>query len=601
MMMLQAAQTLQKAWRHHWRFARTGMIVNTLTQTLKLTGESVKAMTLTDSINLLKNKEVVDRMYIVMTRLLHYAMRRHGDMSFDKAINARVLLTAFMIVYKTEQTMDNVVLEKEANLYKAAVDMVGNFEKITSHYYVDRKKTVVWHDIPASDTANFLRSVSAFLEAFYIWKPYDEQRIVKERMKKTLVRLYQAKTVLRLTDPRMMELFDQKIAAIRQNLSTLCDAKEMEDLSEEKASSLGISQDKSMEEEFVDDMIAGILNKMTHATWTPEQLMHEIMLEGAAFSLWQDSSLLKNDAFWSGLVADLSQTVPNYDKVLNCLSEFRKGIISLAVVSCPCCMEKYQEIARIEKKIKDEKRLSDEDACTTLERMMGLLSIERATAGTELTDFVQQLRMCVEAMQEERMRKANTSVHNLMTEVAPVYGIVYERTKFEKTFAGKTSLDKTMGWLRSAMAPDTTKNTVLEVHTRGVVMLIQQDESDRIVPETWVLDTERLQKLHAEFKAIVQTNIGLLVAPTLLESMTAPTSEVFKRLAARFGQAIMQRVMSETDDRVVRIIPTPMPPALEEKVVLFTQAVRKMATLNRQVYSDYYDCLVTKLRSALPV
>lgn len=571
--MQQAALILQRTWRLHWRFARTSMLVKTLTR--KVNSEQAKSITFNALVEILKDKQVIRKMHQVIARLVPCAMARHHNLDprwMTQGINVKILLSAFLMVHKSK----HVFGDTEEPVQQAAVEFLAKFEEVATSLV----QNGAWVKVPASVSADLLPRLSSFLDKFHTWKQVDSTKL-KQVIKTTLTTMYQTREVLVATDQSKLPEVEAEIERLREKLVVLGGPQELVRVDADEERRL----QKSPMEDYVDDIMMSVMSKQQLKRLNNAQIMHEVLMEGTAFTLLQVGDEAQSDAYWTAVVEELVQN-NCFDKILKCLMEFRRGILCMAA-SCPCCIEKYKEIERIETKIRTENALSWDDAKFVLEKMLALLSVQPPAEWEEqgLEHFVKMLRMCCEDLADRRIAAANERIRTVIMPIAPVYGITYERAKFEERLA----IEKTVQWLQDAVTEKGPAGGHLAIHAHAIVMLIAQ--KDRPLPETLELDAERIAKMRNYFQEFVQSNIALMMpsgSKKLCEAMMEPTSEVYKHLSARFFQVLVQRLLTEDDERPVRIMPKALPVAMQNGVRDFIQEVRKMAKLNRQVYMEHH-------------
>jgi len=549
------------------------MLVKTLTR--KVNSEQAKSITFNALVEILKDKQVIRKMHQVIARLVPCAMARHHNLDprwMTQGINVKILLSAFLMVHKSK----HVFGDTEEPVQQAAVEFLAKFEEVATSLV----QNGAWVKVPASVSADLLPRLSSFLDKFHTWKQVDSTKL-KQVIKTTLTTMYQTREVLVATDQSKLPEVEAEIERLREKLVVLGGPQELVRVDADEERRL----QKSPMEDYVDDIMMSVMSKQQLKRLNNAQIMHEVLMEGTAFTLLQVGDEAQSDAYWTAVVEELVQN-NCFDKILKCLMEFRRGILCMAA-SCPCCIEKYKEIERIETKIRTENALSWDDAKFVLEKMLALLSVQPPAEWEEqgLEHFVKMLRMCCEDLADRRIAAANERIRTVIMPIAPVYGITYERAKFEERLA----IEKTVQWLQDAVTEKGPAGGHLAIHAHAIVMLIAQ--KDRPLPETLELDAERIAKMRNYFQEFVQSNIALMMpsgSKKLCEAMMEPTSEVYKHLSARFFQVLVQRLLTEDDERPVRIMPKALPVAMQNGVRDFMQEVRKMAKLNRQVYMEHH-------------
>jgi hypothetical protein len=244
--------------------------------------------------------------------------------------------------------------------------------------------------------------------------------------------------------------------------------------------------------------------------------------------------------------------------------------------------------------------------------MMALCSLEFTLTSQE--SFVAALRACCEDMAKRRLHAAHAQIRNVVARLAPVQGVAYERIKFQQSGA---VVVKTREWLERAFGECTEQREPLYVHAHALVSLIAKDHNDEQgMPETLELDKRRIDRMRQYFQAFVEYNILVMTAPsaaldeemltkkqvtvpTAMRGIVAQTSDVYKRLSARFFKVVAQRIVVEVDERPVRITPVLLSTAIQEDVAAFIDEVRRMAKLNRQVYmTDYYEGMIRSIAAS---
>jgi hypothetical protein len=549
------------------------MLVKTLTR--KVNSEQAKSITFNALVEILKDKQVIRKMHQVIARLVPCAMARHHNLDprwMTQGINVKILLSAFLMVHKSK----HVFGDTEEPVQQAAVEFLAKFEEVATSLV----QKGAWVKMPASVSADLLPRLSSFLDKFHTWKQVDSTKL-KQKIKTTLTTMYQTREVLVATDQSKLPEVEAEIERLREKLVVLGGPQELVRVDADEERRL----QKSPMEDYVDDIMMSVMSKQQLKRLNNAQIMHEVLMEGTAFTLLQVGDEAQSDAYWTAVVEELVQN-NCFDKILKCLMEFRRGILCMAA-SCPCCIDKYKEIERIETKIRTENALSWDDAKFVLEKMLALLSVQPPAEWEEqgLEHFVKMLRMCCEDLADRRIAAANERIRTVIMPIAPVYGITYERAKFEERLA----IEKTVQWLQDAVTEKGPAGGHLAIHTHAIVMLIAQ--KDRPLPETLELDAERIARMRNYFQEFVQSNIALMMpsgSKKLCEAMMEPTSDVYKHLSARFFQILVQRLLTEDDERPVRIMPKTLPVAMQNGVRDFIQEVRKMAKLNRQVYMEHH-------------
>ena len=195
---MEAAKVLQKAWRHHWRFARTPMLVKTLVHTLQLTTQHIQSIaSFRELVLFLKGDALEKKLDSVLQRFVFAALARHAERpSFE--IVPRIVLSAFLFAFRSDSVMHDPTRPINARLIELSKSMLQAFEAIATPM---AQRNVAWGQLPLADTTRFYDQLEEYMHHFHMWRDSEN-----ERLKPNIMQNLEALQVLREAAPNVLIL-----------------------------------------------------------------------------------------------------------------------------------------------------------------------------------------------------------------------------------------------------------------------------------------------------------------------------------------------------------------------------------------------------------
>jgi hypothetical protein len=462
----------------------------------------------------------------------------HGQTAF-RSVNTRVFLASFMIAFRPSHVFASMGALEDA-LHAAALSLVGSFERISGAL----QQHASFAATPREVTAEFQGLLFDYLRCFKAWKVPDQARLTG-RIERALAALYEAQAVVPPGDRIRSELQAQ-IDRLRGKLEQIAGADALDAF---------------------DARPRGDGSGHTPPRLDTEQIAHELLLD-PQFQLAPyepsdaDSPVFSrvraefHRAFWDGVTADLRRTPPCYAGVLRVMAEVREGMLEVAADTPAATIEAAIDLDSIATRVV----LGALPWSDVRDLVGGIVSLMRSmqeppranetmalwhTLGARILEAPPQEQPSVlSATLEFLVNRANTmridTANARLRRIAPIirdHGVDYERGKFsEKLLAGGLTLDRTTAWIKRALQrapgadllPDVIAgkpDAFVRVLDAAMLSLIVDPEplTGDTVPETLLLDTQRLALIRRDFDRAINGSTTLVHATQLiLDGAPAP-------------------------------------------------------------------------------
>ena len=561
-----AARTLQKAWRHLFKFRTTARYVKQMLVVNSMTSDYAKSISFETLVNHLKEKKVILAAKHCMHRVHLVCSQRHGVDADIKAgnVNVRVILAAFMIVHRPSRVFEQLG-SVEHGLVESAKKMLQCLESILG-FALKAGKDFAWATTPKELTEDFQDVVFRYLKDFKAWKVPDEAKL-SARIQHALVALYQAKGHLPATEPadsRLMVEFESQIARLRGKLAQIAGQGALDLFDQQRLGctgpwAVGGGGDGNGGNGSV--VAVGRVGSM-ESRMTNEQLAHELLLDplfqlmenGAAASEHPTLNHIRKSfhrAFWESVIDDMLLPTPCYARICRVLEEVREGVCDLAGEEIREQANDILDTEHIKTRVQNG-AFGWDDCKSLVGGAVGLIRTIQTprreediqakwaeigagmdaavTAEIQARSFTVALEFLLDRVNLCRVDAANARLR-LIAPVIKDHGLDYERGKFEdKVRAGTITKDRTEQWISSTLktamnlvdkVKEGSAGELISTHALAVTLLVDgsiiPDDSNitaETVPETMALDIHRIQSMRQEFRCLTDTSISLIVAST---------------------------------------------------------------------------------------
>ena len=512
--------------------------------------ETLQANTFDATITLLKQKDTIDVAKRCLMRVHKLSAMLHGTSHLTNVptrIHVKVFLSSYLILLHRARVFESMG-DAEGFLFESSQKLCMNFEAIMKALTIEKKPFYkISHDL----TKSFPILLFNYIDWFKKWKLVDEVKLYG-RIKHALVALLEARKLLPLDDFENSEQeksFLEDLGRLKNKLIHIGGPMKWQQFEKDypEITTLQISrisQESSSNHEFKN-------KRMTN-----EELAHELLLKptfqlteamasGCFDVITQRIRESFREAFWSSLEDDLRLSEPCYARILKLLAEVRDGIAELAGSEVSSQVRELVDIDLISQ----QTQMKVFDWTQVIQLLTGIVNIikrvqctrrdiETATLWDEKSEalenasgeiqkqpsaFCQTLKFLLGRVNAMRVDAANARLR-LIAPVVRDHGVEYEKGKMrERLESGEITLNGARTWLKESLlslvkhypllveqVAQGNATALVKAHGSALVDLIENKNIS--IPETLLLDTQRIKIMRAQYERLVFYAVVLVTA-----------------------------------------------------------------------------------------